>query len=316
MRIEIRMNRSAVCDCISNLLVSNDGFSEKNDSLVKDISINNNVERLFLRIKDDNLTLINISRNEKILEQSLNVLDENDFQRVVKEAYQRIKEKLNHLEGEPISNVDVCLETTEQKENLFKDVTVFTPFDGTKAGLYVFTDQAIVHLSTKARVNHTIESTPQINEKQITREVRKFLKMELKIGADFSRTKNGINVARGDYIVLTESYQQKVGFFSQLNLPKGAELHVTGSKPKNGKTYAVCAIDGRSYAIDVQYLKADYGQQYVRRYYRYPDLKKKVDSVILEENKDKGVTMDSIQKMMQKHQVTAPKSDQKLKYTM
>lgn len=316
MRIEIRMNRSTVCDCISNLLISNDGFSKKNDSLVKDICINDNVERLFLRIKDDNLTLINISRNEKILEQSLNVLDENDLQRVAKEAYQCIKDKLNQLEGKLISKTDDLFEVPEQKANLFEYVTVFTPFDGTKAGLYVFTDQAMVYSSTKGRVNHAIESTPNIDKKQITREVRNFLKMELKIGADFSRTKNGINVARGDYIVLIESYQQKVGFFSQLNLPKGTELHVTGSKPKNGKTYAVCAIHGKSYAIDVQYLKADYGQQYVRRYYRYPDLKKKVDSVILEKNKDKGATMDSIQKMMQKHQVTAPNNGQKLKYTM
>ncbi len=125
----------------------------------------------------------------------------------------------------------------------------------------------------------------ELDKHEITKQVRIQLKIEGKLGADFAKSANGLSVAQGDYIKLNEAYSQKDGLFKSTNLPKDAEIKITGQTTKKGETYATGIYSKSNVELKIREVKARYGDQYVKRYMNNPEVKQVVDQKVTAQQK-------------------------------
>ncbi|MCZ0638424.1 zeta toxin family protein [Acinetobacter baumannii] len=146
--------------------------------------------------------------------------------------------------------------------------------------------KAVNNMYVSERNNLSINVDKQLDDKntqvklskdQIINDVRVHLKTEGKLGADFAKSANGVAVARGDYIKLTEAYSQKDGLFKSTELPKGAEVRITGHTSKKGETYATGTYNNREVELKIRNVQASYGDQYQKQYENNPKVKQAID---------------------------------------
>ncbi len=101
------------------------------------------------------------------------------------------------------------------------------------------------------------------------------------MGVDFAKSANGLSVAHGDYIKLNEAYSQKDGLFKTTNLPKDAEIKITGHTTKKGETYATGVYNNSNVELKIRSVEVRYGDQYVKRYETNPEVKQAVDQRVI-----------------------------------
>ena len=159
---------------------------------------------------------------------------------------------------------------------------------------------------SKAEVSQFQSKNPELDKHQIIKEVRVQLKQEGKLGADFAKSANGLSVAHGDYIKLNEAYSQKDGLFKTTNLPKDAEIKITGHTTKKGETYATGVHNNSNVELKIRSVEARYGDQYVKRYETNPEVKQAVDQrVIAQQTTFKSLSASRVQELSQ----SSPKQD-------
>ncbi|WP_081407788.1 zeta toxin family protein [Acinetobacter sp. Leaf130] len=184
-----------------------------------------------------------------------------------------MRQNRDHIELINVTKNELLLDTKIDKHNPkeAENITLDT---------YQKIKDQIISLENKV----TLEIQPQeptkdikLSKDQIINDVRVHLKTEGKLGADFAKSANGVAVARGDYIKLTEAYSQKDGLFKSTELPKGAEVRITGHTSKKGETYATGTYNNREVELKIRNVQASYGDQYQKQYETNPKVKQAVD---------------------------------------
>lgn len=226
-----RMDIQVVTNQTSNLLVAKDGFEKHDGYVSKNIKSEGQDNLILMRQNRDHIELINVTKNELLLDTKIDKLDPKEAEKITLDTYQKIKDQIIGLENK------VTLEIQPQEPT--KDIT--------------------------------------LSRDQIINDVRVHLKTEGKLGADFAKSANGVAVARGDYIKLTEAYSQKDGLFKSTELPKGAEVRITGHTSKKGETYATGTYNNREVELKIRNVQASYGDQYQKQYETNPKVKQAVD---------------------------------------
>lgn len=140
-----------------------------------------------------------------------------------------------------------------------------------------YENSEIKRFANQAEVSQFRSKDLELDKHQITKEVRIQLKKEGKLGADFAKSANGLSVAHGDYIKLNDAYSQKDGLFKSTNLPKDAEVKITGHTTKKGETYVTGVHNNSNVELKIRNVEARYGDQYVKRYESNPEVKQAVD---------------------------------------
>lgn len=226
-----RMDIQVVTNQTSNLLVAKDGFEKHDGYVSKNIKSEGQENLILMRQNRDHIELINVTKNELLLDTKIDKHDPKEAEKITLDTYQKIKDQIIGLENK------VTLEIQPQEPT--KDIT--------------------------------------LSRDQIINDVRVHLKTEGKLGADFAKSANGVAVARGDYIKLTEAYSQKDGLFKSTELPKGAEVRITGHTSKKGETYATGTYNNREVELKIRNVQASYGDQYQKQYETNPKVKQAVD---------------------------------------
>ncbi|MGQ1480515.1 zeta toxin family protein (plasmid) [Acinetobacter baumannii] len=184
-----------------------------------------------------------------------------------------MRQNRDHIELINVTKNELLLDTKIDKHNPkeAENITLDT---------YQKIKDQIISLENKV----TLEIQPQeptkdikLSKDQIINDVRVHLKTEGKLGADFAKSANGVAVARGDYIKLTEAYSQKDGLFKSTELPKGAEVRITGHTSKKGETYATGTYNNREVELKIRNVQASYGDQYQKQYETNPKVKQAID---------------------------------------
>ncbi|MGQ1273678.1 hypothetical protein ACT43X_18840 (plasmid) [Acinetobacter baumannii] len=198
--------------------------------------------------------------------------------------------------GEVVKSIDFS-HVKDQETAMRSAETAIKDITNTLASL----DKPHVKEQAKEQIKDTV------SEKVIVLNVRDSLKMQGKIGADYAKTSNGLAVARGDYLVLSQAHRQKDGMFSKLELPKGTELKVLGHISKKGETYANCQVNGKSHDIKIKEVHAEYGKQYMKLYDSNADIQSQIKSRITE-NVSKTTSVKDIERGMQMHKESIAKN--------
>lgn len=267
-----KMDVKIVSNLTSNLLVAKDDFEKQEGYLSKNIKVDGEDNLVMFRQNRDHLELINVTKSEMMLDKQIKDHDPKQSESITLQTYSEIKEQLLKLENKlSLSKPEKKLEDSQggyEKSNLTKD--------------------------------------PALNKHQITKEVRIQLKKEGKLGADFAKSANGLSIAHGDYIKLNQAYSQKDGLFTTTNLPKDAEIKITGHATKKGETYATGVYNNSNVELKIRSVEARYGDQYVKRYETNPEVKQAVDQrVTAQQTTFKSLSASRVQELSQ----SSPKQD-------
>ena len=275
-----KMDVKIVSNLTSNLLVAKDDFEKQDGYLSKNIKVDGEDNLVMFRQNRDHLELINVTKNEMMLDKPIGNHDSKQPESTALQVYMEVKEKLNNLENKILMKVDEQLSNKPKAPEVKGD--------------------------SKAEVSQFQSKAPELDKHQIIKEVRIQLKQEGKLGADFAKSANGLSVAHGDYIKLNEAYSQKDGLFKTTNLPKDAEIKITGHATKKGETYATGVYNNSNVELKIRSVEARYGDQYVKRYETNPEVKQAVDQrVIAQQTTFKSLSASRVQELSQ----SSPKQD-------
>lgn len=275
-----KMDVKIVSNLTSNLLVAKDDFEKQEGYLSKNIKVDGEDNLVMFRQNRDHLELINVTKNEMMLDKPIGNHDSKQPESTALQVYMEVKEKLNNLENKILMKVDEQLSNKPKAPEVKGD--------------------------SKAEVSQFQSKNPELDKHQIIKEVRVQLKQEGKLGADFAKSANGLSVAHGDYIKLNEAYSQKDGLFKTTNLPKDAEIKITGHTTKKGETYATGVHNNSNVELKIRSVEARYGDQYVKRYETNPEVKQAVDQrVIAQQTTFKSLSASRVQELSQ----SSPKQD-------
>ena len=275
-----KMDVKIVSNLTSNLLVAKDDFEKQDGYLSKNIKVDGEDNLVMFRQNRDHLELINVTKNEMMLDKPIGNHDSKQPESTALQVYMEVKEKLNNLENKILMKVDEQLSNKPKAPEVKGD--------------------------SKAEVSQFQSKAPELDKHQIIKEVRIQLKQEGKLGADFAKSANGLSVAHGDYIKLNEAYSQKDGLFKTTNLPKDAEIKITGHTTKKGETYATGVYNNSNVELKIRSVEARYGDQYVKRYETNPEVKQAVDQrVITQQTTFKSLSASRVQELSQ----SSPKQD-------
>ena len=275
-----KMDVKIVSNLTSNLLVAKDDFEKQDGYLSKNIKVDGEDNLVMFRQNRDHLELINVTKNEMMLDKPIGNHDSKQPESTALQVYMEVKEKLNNLENKILMKVDEQLSNKPKAPEVKGD--------------------------SKAEVSQFQSKAPELDKHQIIKEVRIQLKQEGKLGADFAKSANGLSVAHGDYIKLNEAYSQKDGLFKTTNLPKDAEIKITGQTTKKGETYATGVHNNSNVELKIRSVEARYGDQYVKRYETNPEVKQAVDQrVIAQQTTFKSLSASRVQELSQ----SSPKQD-------
>lgn len=275
-----KMDVKIVGNLTSNLLVAKDDFEKQEGYLSKNIKVDGEDNLVMFRQNRDHLELINVTKNEMMLDKPIGNHDSKQPESTALQVYMEVKEKLNNLENKILMKVDEQLSNKPKAPEVKGD--------------------------SKAEVSQFQSKNPELDKHQIIKEVRVQLKQEGKLGADFAKSANGLSVAHGDYIKLNEAYSQKDGLFKTTNLPKDAEIKITGHTTKKGETYATGVHNNSNVELKIRSVEARYGDQYVKRYETNPEVKQAVDQrVIAQQTTFKSLSASRVQELSQ----SSPKQD-------
>ena len=275
-----KMDVKIVSNLTSNLLVAKDDFEKQEGYLSKNIKVDGEDNLVMFRQNRDHLELINVTKNEMMLDKPIGNHDSKQSESTALQVYMEVKEKLNNLENKILMKVDEQLSNKPKAPEVKGD--------------------------SKAEVSQFQSKDPELDKHQIIKEVRVQLKQEGKLGADFAKSANGLSVAHGDYIKLNEAYSQKDGLFKTTNLPKDAEIKITGHTTKKGETYATGVHNNSNVELKIRSVEARYGDQYVKRYETNPEVKQAVDQrVIAQQTTFKSLSASRVQELSQ----SSPKQD-------
>ncbi|HHG5271134.1 TPA: zeta toxin family protein [Acinetobacter baumannii] len=323
-----KMDVKIVSNLTSNLLVAKDDFEKQEGYLSKNIKVDGEDNLVMFRQNRDHLELINVTKNEMMLDKQIKDHDPKQSESITLQTYNEIKEQLLKLENKlSLSKPETKLEDSQggyEKGNLVrvdyqgKEVTAmiekptFVSYeDGYEVRLKngktaEYENSEIKRFANQAEVAQFNTKDPELDKHQITKEVRIQLKTEGKLGADFAKSANGLSVAHGDYIKLNEAYSQKDGLFKTTNLPKDAEIKITGHTTKKGETYATGVYNNSNVELKIRSVEARYGDQYVKRYETNPEVKQAVDQrVIAQQTTFKSLSASRVQELSQSN----PKQD-------
>lgn len=323
-----KMDVKIVSNLTSNLLVAKDDFEKQEGYLSKNIKVDGEDNLVMFRQNRDHLELINVTKNEMMLDKQIKNHDPKQSESITLQTYNEIKEQLLKLENKlSLSKPETKLEDSQggyEKGNLVrvdyqgKEVTAmiekptFVSYeDGYEVRLKngktaEYENSEIKRFANQAEVAQFNTKDPELDKHQITKEVRIQLKTEGKLGADFAKSANGLSVAHGDYIKLNEAYSQKDGLFKTTNLPKDAEIKITGHTTKKGETYATGVYNNSNVELKIRSVEARYGDQYVKRYETNPEVKQAVDQrVIAQQTTFKSLSASRVQELSQ----SSPKQD-------
>lgn len=275
-----KMDVKIVSNLTSNLLVAKDDFEKQDGYLSKNIKVDGEDNLVMFRQNRDHLELINVTKNEMMLDKPIGNHDSKQPESTALQVYMEVKEKLNNLENKILMKVDEQLSNKPKAPEVKGD--------------------------SKAEVSQFQSKAPELDKHQIIKEVRIQLKQEGKLGADFAKSANGLSVAHGDYIKLNEAYSQKDGLFKTTNLPKDAEIKITGHTTKKGETYVTGVHNNSNVELKIRSVEARYGDQYVKRYETNPEVKQAVDQrVIAQQTTFKSLSASRVQELSQ----SSPKQD-------
>lgn len=275
-----KMDVKIVSNLTSNLLVAKDDFEKQDGYLSKNIKVDGEDNLVMFRQNRDHLELINVTKNEMMLDKPIGNHDSKQSESTALQVYMEVKEKLNNLENKILMKVDEQLSNKPKAPEVKGD--------------------------SKAEVSQFQSKDPELDKHQIIKEVRVQLKQEGKLGADFAKSANGLSVAHGDYIKLNKAYSQKDGLFKTTNLPKDAEIKITGHTTKKGETYATGVHNNSNVELKIRSVEARYGDQYVKRYETNPEVKQAVDQrVIAQQTTFKSLSASRVQELSQ----SSPKQD-------
>lgn len=275
-----KMDVKIVSNLTSNLLVAKDDFEKQDGYLSKNIKVDGEDNLVMFRQNRDHLELINVTKNEMMLDKPIGNHDSKQPESTALQVYMEVKEKLNNLENKILMKVDEQLSNKPKAPEVKGD--------------------------SKAEVSQFQSKAPELDKHQIIKEVRIQLKQEGKLGADFAKSANGLSVAHGDYIKLNEAYSQKDGLFKTTNLPKDAEIKITGHTTKKGETYATGVHNNSNVELKIRSVEVRYGDQYVKRYETNPEVKQAVDQrVIAQQTTFKSLSASRVQELSQ----SSPKQD-------
>ena len=275
-----KMDVKIVSNLTSNLLVAKDDFEKQDGYLSKNIKVDGEDNLVMFRQNRDHLELINVTKNEMMLDKPIGNHDSKQPESTALQVYMEVKEKLNNLENKILMKVDEQLSNKPKAPEVKGD--------------------------SKAEVSQFQSKAPELDKHQIIKEVRIQLKQEGKLGADFAKSANGLSVAHGDYIKLNEAYSQKDGLFKTTNLPKDAEIKITGHTTKKGETYATGVYNNSNVELKIRSVEARYGDQYVKRYETNPEVKQAVDQrVTAQQTTFKSLSASRVQELSQ----SSPKQD-------
>lgn len=323
-----KMDVKIVSNLTSNLLVAKDDFEKQDGYLSKNIKVDGEDNLVMFRQNRDHLELINVTKNEMMLDKQIKDHDPKQSESITLQTYNEIKEQLLKLENKlSLSKPETKLEDSQggyEKGNLVrvdyqgKEVTAmiekptFVSYeDGYEVRLKngktaEYENSEIKRFANQAEVAQFNTKDPELDKHQITKEVRIQLKTEGKLGADFAKSANGLSVAHGDYIKLNEAYSQKDGLFKTTNLPKDAEIKITGHTTKKGETYATGVYNNSNVELKIRSVEVRYGDQYVKRYETNPEVKQAVDQrVITQQATFKSLSASRVQELSQ----SSPKQD-------
>ena len=270
------MDVKIVSSLTSSLLIAKDDFVEQDGYIDKKIKVSGKLNLVLFRQSRDCLELINVTENEMMLVKQVTDHDPQQSEDIALQIYSEVKEQLLNLENKIVDDQG-AYKTSEVKN---------------------FNNQADeAQLSRKEL---------ELDKHEITKQVRIQLKIEGKLGADFAKSANGLSVAQGDYIKLNEAYSQKDGLFKSTNLPKDAEIKITGQTTKKGETYATGIYSKSNVELKIREVKARYGDQYVKRYTNNPEVKQVVDQkVTAQQTTFKSLSASRIHELSQSN----PKQD-------
>ena len=275
-----KMDVKIVSNLTSNLLVAKDDFEKQEGYLSKNIKVDGEDNLVMFRQNRDHLELINVTKNEMMLDKPIGNHDSKQPESTALQVYMEVKEKLNNLENKILMKVDEQLSNKPKAPEVKGD--------------------------SKAEVSQFQSKAPELDKHQIIKEVRIQLKQEGKLGADFAKSANGLSVAHGDYIKLNEAYSQKDGLFKTTNLPKDAEIKITGHTTKKGETYATGVYNNSNVELKIRSVEVRYGDQYVKRYETNPEVKQAVDQrVTAQQTTFKSLSASRVQELSQ----SSPKQD-------
>ncbi|WP_180001607.1 zeta toxin family protein [Acinetobacter sp. YH12255] len=275
-----KMDVKIVGNLTSNLLVAKDDFEKQEGYLSKNIKVDGEDNLVMFRQNRDHLELINVTKNEMMLDKPIGNHDSKQPESTALQVYMEVKEKLNNLENKILMKVDEQLSNKPKAPEVKGD--------------------------SKAEVSQFQSKNPALNKHQIIKEVRIQLKKEGKLGADFAKSANGLSIAHGDYIKLNQAYSQKDGLFTTTNLPKDAEIKITGHATKKGETYATGVYNNSNVELKIRSVEARYGDQYVKRYETNPEVKQAVDQrVTAQQTTFKSLSASRVQELSQ----SSPKQD-------
>ena len=323
-----KMDVKIVSNLTSNLLVAKDDFEKQEGYLSKNIKVDGEDNLVMFRQNRDHLELINVTKNEMMLDKQIKDHDPKQSESITLQTYNEIKEQLLKLENKlSLSKPETKLEDSQggyEKGNLVrvdyqgKEVTAmiekptFVSYeDGYEVRLKngktaEYENSEIKRFANQAEVAQFNTKDPELDKHQITKEVRIQLKKEGKLGADFAKSANGLSIAHGDYIKLNQAYSQKDGLFTTTNLPKDAEIKITGHATKKGETYATGVYNNSNVELKIRSVEARYGDQYVKRYETNPEVKQAVDQrVTAQQTTFKSLSASRVQELSQ----SSPKQD-------
>lgn len=392
-----KMDVKIVSNLTSNLLVAKDDFEKQEGYLSKNIKVDGEDNLVMFRQNKDHLELINVTKNEMMLDKQIKDHDPKQSESITLQTYNEIKEQLSNLENkisiksneqetfEKGTYVRVINEGKEQTATIarqlfggdekgyevqFKDKTtglyevgevirqatakekelflsnpannlgdgqggyekgnlVRVDYQGKEVTAMIekptfvsyedgyevrlkngktteYENSEIKRFANQAEVAQFNTKDPELDKHQITKEVRIQLKKEGKLGADFAKSANGLSIAHGDYIKLNQAYSQKDGLFTTTNLPKDAEIKITGHATKKGETYATGVYNNSNVELKIRSVEARYGDQYVKRYETNPEVKQAVDQrVTAQQTTFKSLSASRVQELSQ----SSPKQD-------
>lgn len=281
---------------LSVMLVNEEGFTNNNNILTKEIDVQGEKEMILLRLKEDRLIFMNVSKNERYLDQNITDFQTEDF-------YRKIKDKLDSYTGDLITSTKVVIENKQGNE-----FEINQPQSEGIELVEINQPQIECVEPVELKKEQTDSRKIEINVFKVTISVRTELKIEGKLGINFAKTANSLELAKGDYIVLTQDFNKK-GFFKSFSLSKGTELKVIGYNNKK-EVDVINLSNNKNYAIQVKAIHAEYGSQYLKQYHNRPELKAKIDKKlsVSVSTEIKSTTMEELKTVQNNHANVLAKS--------
>lgn len=300
------MSTENVYNLTGSLLVKNQGFEQQEGYLAKNIKVDGSDNLIMFRQNDDYLELINVSRNELMLDKQIIEHDSKLSEEITNEVYNEITEKLSSLENEPSIRLNestpqinekpihelepgsyIRIENSLQQEitAVVEKPTFVSEEDGYIVRLKDGTQKAyefseIKRLANESEIAQFKSANPELSNNEIIKEARVQLKVDGKLGADFGKSSNGLSIASGDYIKLNSDYSNKDSLFSKTELPKNAELKITGSFEKKDQVYAKAIYQNSKVEVNLSKIDATYSDKYVDYYNSNQQFKQAVDNKV------------------------------------